>query len=739
MPDRRESPRKLHLNIAFKTAVGYGVLGSLWILLSDQLVNLLARTPEIAARWQTYKGWGYVAATSLLLYAVLQVYVARQQRAERALRRSEAELSAIVENAPFIMMIVDPDRRVQKINHHGAEFVGLTPEEMLGLRGGEALRCIHALDHPSGCGYGPVCGDCPVRAAVLDTLETGESRRAVEARMTFRAEGGTTTRSLLVFTTPLHLAGEPRVLVVLQDITERKDAEDALRQSEVKFRTLFDSAGDAIFIHDTTGRLLEVNHEAVHRLGYPREALLDMSLSQITTADHALPIPERIGASGSQAGHEAVIIETDQVSREGTTIPTEMSSRLISYEGGPAVLSVARDITERQRMEEQLRQQQRLAAVGQLAAGVAHDFRNLLTTILLYAQMDRRHPGLPPKVGKDLDIIMEESNRAADLVQQMLDFSSRAMIRREPLDLAAFVDGLLDDLLRRTIPEHVKLALETSPAGGDASLIVRADRGRIQQALMNLALNARDAMPDGGELRFALSPVEVKRDDRPPVPGMEPGGYVCLTVSDTGTGMTDEVQDHLFEPFFTTKDVDEGTGLGLAQVYGIVRQHHGHVDVTSTVGDGTTFRIYLPQAEDEDAVEDADDGEPAPTPRGRGETILVVEDAGPILRAVEAGLTSLNYRVVSAPDGQQAMAVMADEDVDLVLTDVVMPDMGGKVLLHELRAASPNLPVLAMTGHVLEEDGDALKEAGFSDVIPKPFSMPCLATLIRAALDAHDG
>jgi CheY-like chemotaxis protein len=260
----------------------------------------------------------------------------------------------------------------------------------------------------------------------------------------------------------------------------------------------------------------------------------------------------------------------------------------------------------------------------------------------------------------------------------------------------------------------------------------------MQQVMMNLALNARDAMPDGGELRFGLSAVAVAPDAAPPVAGMDPGEYVCLSVSDTGMGMSEEVQSHLFEPFFTTKEVDEGTGLGLAQVYGIIRQHRGHIDVSSAVDEGTLFRIYLPRANGE-KPSPAASPETAPAPRGRGETILVVEDAQEILGAVRAGLTSLDYRVKSAQNGQEALAILANERIDLVLTDVVMPDMGGKALLRELRARRPELPVLAMTGHVLEEDGEALKESGFSDVIAKPFSMPHLATVIAATLDAREG
>ncbi|MGD2105074.1 MAG: PAS domain S-box protein [Anaerolineae bacterium] len=733
MPAPEKSRPKIHLDIAFATAVTYGVLGSLWILLSDRLVNTLATSAAQAARWQTIKGWGYTGLTSLALYAVLKAYLARQKRAEQALHESEAQLAAIVDNLPFLIMIVDKEQQVRRINHVGAAFAGRPAEDVLGLRSGDALRCVHALDDPEGCGFGPSCQSCVVRRTILATLETGEGRHGVDADMTLVTEDGETEKTLLLYTIPLTTSGEKQVMVVLQDITQRKQVEQALRESEAKFRTLFNSAGDAIYIHDLDGRFLEVSEEAVRRLGYSRDELLHMTPGDIDAAAYAPLVPERIQRI-QETGH--TIVETEHVTKDGETIPTELSSRPILYEGERAILSIARDVSERKHMEEQLRQQQRLAAVGQLAAGVAHDFRNLLTTILLYAQMDIQNPDLPSNVADDLDVIIQESTKAADLVQQMLDFSSQAMIEREPIDLVPFIEAVLDNVLRRTIPENIDLRLATEAAGATDTFSVTADPGRLQQALINLALNARDAMPEGGELRFTLSTVDVPPDAPPPVANMPPGEFVRLAVSDTGTGMTEDVMEHLFEPFFTTKDVDQGTGLGLAQVYGIVRQHEGYIDVATELGVGTTFHIYLPPAQEQDSQDAAE--AVALGPKGRGETVLVVEDAEAIRQAVQDGLGSLNYRVLTATNGREAIETVLHEDVHLVLTDVVMPKMGGKTLLRELRARAPHLKIIAMTGYTAEADADELREVGFEHMITKPFSIRNLATLVRDTLDESE-
>jgi len=387
------------------------------------------------------------------------------------------------------------------------------------------------------------------------------------------------------------------------------------------------------------------------------------------------------------------------------------------------------DITERKQMERQLRQQEQLAAVGQLAGGIAHDFNNILAAIILYAQMPLGREKLTPSTQNALKTILEESHRAADLVQQILDFSRSAMMETEPLDLASLVENDAS-LLRRTIPEHIHLVTELT----SRPCTVEADRTRIHQALMNLALNAKDAMPEGGQLRIGVERVTLGAESDLPLPDMPLGPWCRLTVSDTGTGLSDEAQTHLFEPFFTTKEEGEGTGLGLAQVYGIVKQHQGFIDVETAEDVGTTFTIYLPlvarEGDDEDVEEEANPY------RGQGETILVVEDAERLRGAIQAGLETMGYRVLTAAHGRQAIQMVDEHEVDLVLTDVIMPHMGGEALLRALRASDPDLKVIAMTGHVVDTDVKGLEAGGFAEALPKPFSMEELTEAVRRVLDS---
>jgi len=387
------------------------------------------------------------------------------------------------------------------------------------------------------------------------------------------------------------------------------------------------------------------------------------------------------------------------------------------------------DVTHEREVERRTQQQERLAAVGQLAGGIAHDFNNLLTTIMLYAQMLLRKPHLPPDMAPSLETIINESRGATQLVQRILDFSRRSIMDTRPVDLISFTEGTVD-ILRRTLPENIRLFIEMRTG----EYIVNADPTRIQQVLMNLAVNARDAMPEGGELRIGLSRVKVRPGEEPPVAEMPAGEWVCLAISDTGTGMSPEVVSHLYEPFFTTKPVGKGTGLGLAQVYGIVQQHDGHIGVETQVGRGTTFRIYLPAQRVVEAEEGLQE-EALATPEGEGETILLVEDEEKVREGGQKILESLGYRVLTAADGREALEVYGAE-VDLVITDMVMPEMGGRELVRQLRKANPHLKALAITGYALPEDVQELREEGILDIVQKPFEVSTLAEVIRRVLDA---
>lgn len=609
-------------------------------------------------------------------------------------------------------------------------------------------------------GYEP--GELPMELSTWDKLLHPEDRREVAPRILEKAMNAEAFEEVFRLRSKsgawrwirgrgksfeVDEEGVPhRAVGTHEDITARKQAEQALRESEARYRQLVETSPDAILLTDPTGAILMCNRQAAVLYEHEdHERLVGLrALEFVVPEDRART---RANLQRLLSGEDIKAVEYTVRTAKGNEIFIELHSSVIKTPDGQpqAIISVARDVTERHEMAHQLRRQERLAAVGQLAAGIAHDFRNILSTVILYAQLLLRSPSLPLGAARNLQTIVDESYKATDLVQQILDFSSRAMIKPRALDLLDITKKTVAVLLR-TLPESIHLALDVlEAASGFVGYTVMADQGRIQQALTNLALNARDAMPHGGELRFTLSHVRINPGATPPVAEMRPGRWVCLAVSDTGTGMTEEVQAHLFEPFFTTKEVGKGTGLGLAQVYGIVRQHEGYIDVETEPGQGSTFRIYLPFYQEAEAEDEAQ--EALALPQGRDETILLVEDEVRLREAGQAMLESLGYRVQTAANGREALALCkkaqtaspTEDDaphIDLVITDLVMPELGGKELMRELQRTNSPLKVLAITGYALQEkDMSSLRDVGFVDIISKPFDIEELAQVIRNVLD----
>ncbi|MEE9617846.1 MAG: ATP-binding protein, partial [Anaerolineae bacterium] len=395
---------------------------------------------------------------------------------------------------------------------------------------------------------------------------------------------------------------------------------------------------------------------------------------------------------------------------------------------------VIRDVTREREIQRHAQPRERLATVGQLAAGIAHDFNNIMATIVLYAQMLSQTEDLTPRGHERLATVNQQAMYATNLTQQILDFSRRAVLERRPLNLLPLLKEQLK-LLERTLPENIKIAL----AYGPDEYTVNADPTRVQQAMMNLALNARDAMPTGGDLRFGLERIQIQPGESPPLPEMEAGEWVQVTVADTGSGIPPDVLPRVFDPFFTTKEPGKGSGLGLAQVHGIVKQHDGEIDVQSQVGQGTTLTIYLPALPVHPA--EAPTLEMEALTRGEGETILVVEDNAPTRQALVESLELLNYRMLEAADGREALEILerqtsevSSPEVALVLSDVVMPGMGGVALFHALRQRGLAVKVVLMTGHPLEEEMERLRTQGLSDWLPKPPSLEQLAEVVARAL-----
>ncbi len=397
---------------------------------------------------------------------------------------------------------------------------------------------------------------------------------------------------------------------------------------------------------------------------------------------------------------------------------------------GQGWVLVLRDVTEERLTQRRVQQQERLAAVGQLAAGIAHDFSNIMSVIVLYAQVLQRSPDLSDKACERLATIDQQATRATDLIGQILDFSRRSVVERRPVDLVPLLKEHVK-LLGRTMPASIKIRLVC----GDGAYVVKADPTRVQQVMMNLAVNARDAMPEGGKLRIELEQVSVADGESAPLPEMGAGDWVKVAVSDTGRGISTDELPHIFEPFFTTKEPGKGSGLGLAQVYGIVKQHDGHIDVRTSPGQGATFSLYLPAMLQPEPAE-TQKKDPAAVPLGDGQTILVVEDNMDVLRALTTSLEGMNYRVLEATNGKEALEVFERQShqVALVLTDLVMPEMGGQALIGALRRRDPDVKLVVVTGHSMKDGGEGLEAAGVTARLQKPIDLDELAEVIARVL-----
>ncbi len=487
-----------------------------------------------------------------------------------------------------------------------------------------------------------------------------------------------------------------------------------------------------VLLLDAEGRILQANPTAEGDLA----VLARVNVGEVLTGLGDRPLAELLTSPPTKGlWHE---VEAGNRTFEAIARPVESGPEPEHW------VLVINDVTQVREIRAQLQQQERLAAVGQLASGIAHDFNNIMAVIVLYAQMAAQPETLPQRDRERMAVIIQQARHAARLIEQILDFSRRALLERRPLDLLPLLKEQVK-LLKRTLPEYIEIVL----AHGPEEYTVHADPTRMQQMLTNLAVNARDAMPQGGILRIELERVTVERGMVPLLPEIGPqdaaadaaastgasagGEWIRLTVSDTGTGIPPDALPHVFEPFFTTKGPGEGSGLGLAQVHGIVGQHGGHIDVETQAGEGTTFTIYLPALEMRPA-------EPSPpdisaVPRGHGEAVLVVEDGDAVRAALVASLEQWNYQTLEAANGEQALAVMEEqgENIDLVLSDVVMPGMSGIALFHALRQKGWRTPVILLTGHPMDRELEKLRAQGLSAWLAKP---PSIERLVQAVADA---
>jgi len=529
--------------------------------------------------------------------------------------------------------------------------------------------------------------------------------------------------------------------VVFVNVTEKRRAIQKLQESEERYRALFESAGDAAFLLGDT--ILTCNEQACRLFATTHQGLIDKhpaDLSPTHQPDGRLSrevAAEQIAAA--LAGQPQMFAWVHQRS-DGTPFHTEVSLCRVQNVREPLLIAVVRDVSdrvraerEREELEAQLRHAQKMEAVGQLAGGVAHDFNNVLQAIVGYTDLCTHALPEDAPARSYLEQVRKAADRAADLTRQLLAFSRRDPLNPAVLDLNAVVGDMLE-MLRRLLGEQVEVVFRPSRSLPP----VLADASQVQQALMNLCINARDAMPDGGTA--VIETAEVSYDSRfvRANPWARKGRFVKLQVTDTGVGFSDEVRERMFEPFFTTKEPGVGTGLGLATVYAIVERHGGFLRATSVPAAGASFCLHFPVTEEAAPIRDPQDSQTPPAPRGR-ETILVAEDDDLVRSLAVAVLERAGYTVVSATDGDDALRIFDEHggSLDLALIDIVMPRLGGRDAARELRKRAPDLPILFLSGYAHQPGQPDWGDLPPTELLRKPYSPAELLSRVRSALDGR--
>jgi two-component system cell cycle sensor histidine kinase/response regulator CckA len=644
------------------------------------------------------------------IYQHLQIHRIRRELIER-----EELFHLISENAADMIAVVDLEGRRIFNSLSYQKILGHSPEE---LQESSGFEQIHPDDRER------------VKNAAKEARETGAGT-LLEYR--FRHKNGNWMVLESVASVIRNENGEPEKLVIVnRDITERKKVQEALVRSEASFRSLVEGAPHGIYRATTTGQFLQVNPALQRMLGYESaQELFEADLAtQVfrNTADY-----QRMNESLAKS-NELKDIELGWKRSNGEPIVVRCSGhRVDAKDGGPGYFEVfAEDVTEKRTLERQLRMAQKMEAIGRLSGGIAHDFNNLLGVIIGYSGVLKKSLDKSQPTFEHATEIEKAGQRAASLTRQLLAFSRQQVLTPSVLSLNALVSDM-EKMLPRLLGEDINVSLSLEPALGN----VRADQSQIEQVIMNLAVNARDAMPSGGKLQIQTANVELDHAYTRDHPGSKAGSYVMLAIADSGTGMNPETIAHIFEPFFTTKGVGEGTGLGLATVYGVVKQSNGYIWVDSALGKGSTFQIYLPRNLDTDLVSVADPGvQSREKPQG-SEMILLVEDAEPLRKLAQAFLESNGFRVLSAQSGEAALETAARHSghFDLLLTDVVMPGMNGRVLAEQLSMRQPGLKVLFMSGYTDSFiAGHGVLQKG-TNLLHKPFTEEVFISKVREVLD----
>jgi two-component system cell cycle sensor histidine kinase/response regulator CckA len=701
-----------------------------WLWAAAVTVTLLLTAGLTSFLFPALQGDEQIFSTDLLHQAIrglvglvllFDIYTLYQQLKINQMRcnllEREELFRLISENAADLIAVVDMEGRRIFNSLSYQKVLGYSVEE---LRNSSSLEQVHPDDREA------------VKQAAEAARRTGIGR-PLEYR--FRHKDGSWRVLESTASVIRNSKGDAEKLVVVnRDVSDRKVAAEALRRSEASFRSVVEDAPYGIYRASLSGQLLLVNSALEKMLGY--ESQQELLKANVATDIYRDPHEHQRLTEMFPRNQSFKDMEVEWKRKDENFITVRCSGRPVHDEaGGLAYLEVfAEDITEQRVLEKQLRMAQKMEAIGRLSGGIAHDFNNLLGVIIGYSQVMKRSLGPAHSSYEHAEEIEKASQRAVSLTRQLLAFSRQQVLEPAILNLNGLVTDM-EKMLPRLIGEDIKLSLTLDPALGQ----VKADQGQVEQVLMNLAVNARDAMPGGGKLTIQTANVELDVAYTRQHPGSKPGRYIMLAVTDTGIGMDPETQAHIFEPFFTTKERDKGTGLGLSTVYGVVKQSGGYIAVDSEKGKGASFSVYLPRVEQ--TVEAPEASSPKPLSVRGSETILLVEDAEPLRKLAHMFLKDNGYQVLTAGDGEEALQVARRHaaPIQLLLTDVVMPGINGRVLAERLAPWQPGMKVLYMSGYTDSFiAGHGVLEPG-THLLHKPFTEEALARKVREVLESHKG
>ena len=643
-------------------------------------------------------------------------------RAREAVRKGEAELAAVYDRAPSVMCLLDEKLCVVRANRAALEFTQHVNSGRPLLSVGAFLNCETLAKKPEArCGKTRECTFCELRHAVSETLKSGKGWHQV--RISKRLVRGVQAEelTLLISTARLRVDGSTRVLLCLEDISQNERANEKIRSQAA----LLDVARDAIIVRDFADKISYWNAGAHRMYGWTAAEALDKTVSELLLGDDGKQAAEAFRAVQDREDWSGEMLN---LTRSGGKLTVQSRWTLVrDRDGSPkGILIVNTDLTEKKRLEAQLLRAQRLESIGTLASGLAHDLNNVLAPIMMSVHM-LKEEAASDSMRTCLETLETCAQRGSDIVSQVLMFARGVEGSRVPLHPKHLMTDM-QRIIRETFPRSIRVESQISKQ----SPLVECDATQLQQVLMNLCVNARDAMPQGGTLTLRSESRQLGPEAASLHPKARAGNYVVLSVSDTGTGIAPEIIEKMFDPFFTTKPLGHGTGLGLPIVMGIAESHGGFIHFESQLGVGTTFRVYLPAAVTEHEKLVGPRGG-AHFPQGSGETVLVVDDEPAIRRIVDVILSKNGYRTVVAADGREAVALFHQhqDQIKLLITDLMMPNQDGPTTIRAIRQIKADVRVVAITGLGEEARVAEAKAAGAEAFIKKPFTAEQLLTTVR--------